>query len=385
MLALLAGAAAMADDRCARRSRRPAAGARHRQAPRAGGENRARRRTGLDRQATVARSTGDSDSRRGRWRAARALADSARGRTRAAAVRWGGASGDRRELARHRAHLAAACVFAALCVLLPSIAGAPGAIVDVLRRGVTAPPRDRRLRRVFVTAQIALAFVLLVSVTFLARGWMTLLRTPAGFDANGVMALAVSLPGARYATAAGSAPLRDASNSLQQRLGDRAAAMIDEAADDRDRGRLAVAERPGEPRGEAVIRFGEPRLFRGDAHPDGRGTSLRCHRIRIRAAACRSCRRSSRSGSSAGPAVGRRIWLGAGTQPAEIVGVTGEVKHGALDGPPTPTVYVPSLQVPRPRASSWYAASVRPATSSARCGTPSPGSILNCRSTQSDR
>ena len=75
----------------------------------------------------------------------------------------------------------AACVFAALCVLLPSVAGAPSGIVDVLRRGVTAPPRDRRLRRVFVTAQIALAFVLLVSVTFLARGWMTLLRYTGRF------------------------------------------------------------------------------------------------------------------------------------------------------------------------------------------------------------
>ena len=243
----------------------------------------------------------------------------------------------------------AACGFAALCVLLPSVAGAPSGIVDVLRRGITAPPRDRRLRRVFVTAQIALAFVLLVSVTFLARGWMTLLRTPAGFDANGVMALAVSLPGARYATADRVGTFyATLQNSLQQRLGDRAAAIIDELPTTGDRGRLAVAERPGEPRGEAVIRSASRDYFEVMRIPmaagrafDATDTASAPPRVVVSSLIAQRL-------FGAGPVIGRQIWLGAGTQPAEIVGVTGEVKHGALDGPPTPTVYLPSLQVPSP-------------------------------------
>ena len=243
----------------------------------------------------------------------------------------------------------AASACAALCVLLPSAVTARSGVVDVLRRGVTAPPRERRLRGVFVTAQIALAFVLLVSVTFLARGWMTLLRTPAGFDPDGVMVTSVSLPGARYPTAerVGTfyATLHD---SLRQRLGERAVAIIDELPVTGDRGRLAVAERPGEPRGEAVIRSASRDYFEV---------------MRISIAAGRSFDASDNAAApprvvvstliaqrlfGAGPAVGRHIWLGAGTQPAEIVGVAGEVKHGALDGPPTATVYLPSLQVPSP-------------------------------------
>ena len=242
----------------------------------------------------------------------------------------------------------AACAVAALCVLLPSVASARNGIVDVLRRGITAPPRDRRMRRVFVTAQIALAFVLLVSVTFLARGWMTLLRTPMGFEANGVISLAVSLPGARYATTERVGTFyATLQNSLRQRLGDRAAAIIDELPTTGDRGRLAVAERPGEPRGEAVIRSASRDYFEVMRIPIAAG---RAFDATDTASAPRRVVVSSLIAQRlfGAAAVGRQVWLGAGTQPAEIVGVTGEVKHGALDGPPTPTVYLPALQVPSP-------------------------------------
>jgi ABC-type antimicrobial peptide transport system permease subunit len=44
--------------------------------------------------------------------------------------------------------------------------------------------------------------------------------------------------------------------------------------------------------------------------------------------------------------IGRRISLTATTQAAEIVGVVGDVKHGALDDAMLPTVYVSALQAP---------------------------------------
>jgi predicted permease len=241
----------------------------------------------------------------------------------------------------------AASACAALCVLLPSAVSARSGVVDVLRRGVTAPPRDRRLRRVFVTAQIALAFVLLVSVTFLARGWMTLLRTPAGFDADGVMVTSVSLPGARYPTAERVATFyATLHDSLRQRLGDRAVAIIDELPVTGDRGRLAVAERPGEPRGEAVIRSASRDYFEVMRIPIAAGRSFDASDNAAAPPRVVVSTLIAQRLFGAGPAVGRHIWLGAGTQPAEIVGVAGEVKHGALDGPPTATVYLPSLQVP---------------------------------------
>ena len=163
------------------------------------------------------------------------------------------------------------------------------------------------------------------------------------------MALAVSLPGARYATAARVGTFyATLQNSLQQRLGDRAAAIIDELPTTGDRGRLAVAERPGEPRGEAVIRSASRDYFEVMRIPmaagrafDATDTASAPPRVVVSSLIAQRL-------FGAGPVVGRQIWLGAGAQPAEIVGVTGEVKHGALDGPPTPTVYLPSLQVPSP-------------------------------------
>ena len=48
------------------------------------------------------------------------------------------------------------------------------------------------------------------------------------------------------------------------------------------------------------------------------------------------------------PPVGRRVLLGAGAQPAEVIGVAGDVKHRALDEAVLPTVYLSALQVPSP-------------------------------------
>jgi hypothetical protein len=47
-------------------------------------------------------------------------------------------------------------------------------------------------------------------------------------------------------------------------------------------------------------------------------------------------------------ALGRRLRLGVGAEPVEIIGVVGDVKHRALDEALLPTVYVSALQSPSP-------------------------------------
>src|SRR5207249_3315397 len=58
---------------------------------------------------------------------------------------------------------------ASVCGSLTAVRAARWNMVDVLRRGTTPGLREVRLRRVFVTAEVALAFVLLVSMALLGR------------------------------------------------------------------------------------------------------------------------------------------------------------------------------------------------------------------------
>src|SRR4030095_2053828 len=82
-----------------------------------------------------------------------------------------------------------ACACAGVCGWLSSLAAVRWNVADVLRRGMTASAREHKLRRAFVTGEVALAFVLLVSMSLLGRTLFNLLEVNAGFDPRGVMAL----------------------------------------------------------------------------------------------------------------------------------------------------------------------------------------------------
>jgi hypothetical protein len=69
-------------------------------------------------------------------------------------------------------------------------------MATVLSRGVTPAPRELGLRRVFATGVIALACVLLVSLTLVGRSLRNVLNVNPGFDVVGAVAV---LPAARRA------------------------------------------------------------------------------------------------------------------------------------------------------------------------------------------
>ena len=82
---------------------------------------------------------------------------------------------------------AAAC--AGLCGLLPAFVASRANVVDVLSRGVTPAPRELGLRRVFAVGVIALACVLLVSLTLVGRSLRNVLNVNPGFEPRGVLTL----------------------------------------------------------------------------------------------------------------------------------------------------------------------------------------------------
>jgi putative ABC transport system permease protein len=252
---------------------------------------------------------------------------------------------------------ASACAWA--CALVPALMAARRSVLDVLRRGATPPPRELIVRRLFVTGEVALAFVLLACVTLLGGGLLRLLEANPGFDARGVLALQVSVPAATYSSERVVSFYSALQGALEERLGPRSTAIVNEIPLAGSVGRTLVRARPSDVGREAVVREAGPAYF--DV-------------MRIPIAAGRSF--ESRDNASAPPRivisaslverlfafeqpVGRHIWLGAGAQMAEIIGVVDDVKHRALDEAFLPTVYLSALQAPS-RSSIVVVRSARP-------------------------
>ena len=255
--------------------------------------------------------------------------------------------------------LAAAC--ACLCGLIPAVIGSRRNIVEILRRGGTAAPRERWLRRAFVTAVVSLAFVLIVSVTLLGRSLLMTLAIDPGFEPDGVLTAGIALPAARYPTVDHLVSFYSTLESeLSQRLGARAVAIVNELPLGNDRGRGLVSVRPTDPQREAVIRVASTSYF------DVMRISLVTGRAFERRDDASAPIRVVISESLAGAlfpresSVGRQIWLAARAQPAEVIGVVRDVKHRSLDDPVLPTLYL----------SAWQ--------------SPSRGSILVLRTTRAD-
>src|SRR5262245_54568755 len=123
--------------------------------------------------------------------------------------------------------LAGAC--ACICGSLAALSAARRNVVDVLRRRATPTARELGVRRAFVVGEVALACVLLVSMSLLGKSLFTLLEVDPGFDAGGVLAHQVSLPRATYR--AGEQAIGFYSmlqSALRDRLGPGVAAVVDE-------------------------------------------------------------------------------------------------------------------------------------------------------------
>ena len=241
--------------------------------------------------------------------------------------------------------LAAAC--ACVCGVIPAVVASRGNIVDILRRGATAAPRERWLRRGFVSAVVSIAFVLIVSVTLLGRSLLTTLAIDPGFEPDGVVSAGIALPVARYPTVEHVVSFYSTLESeLSQRFGARAVAIIDELPLGNDRGRGMVSVRQTDPAREAVIRVASTSYFDVMRIPLVAG---RTFERRDDATAPTRVVVSESLAAKLFPRespVGRQITLAGRERPAEVIGVVGDVKHRSLDDPILPTVYLSAWQSP---------------------------------------
>jgi putative ABC transport system permease protein len=94
---------------------------------------------------------------------------------------------------------AAALVTTAVFGLLPALQSSSLKMVDTLKQGGRGSTTARlRLRRVLVTAEIALALPLLVAAGMTALGTWRFINGPQGYEPKGVLAFKTALPEAAY-------------------------------------------------------------------------------------------------------------------------------------------------------------------------------------------
>jgi predicted permease len=252
---------------------------------------------------------------------------------------------------------ASACAWA--CAVVPAFMAARRSALDTLRRGATPPPRELMMRRVFVTGEVALAFVLLACVTLMGGSLLRLLSVNPGFDARGVLTLHVPVPAATYSADRTASFYSELHRALEQRLGPRATAIVNEVPLEGSVSLSLVRARPGDAGHEAVGREAGPAYFDVMRIPVVAGRSFEPRdnasappRVVISESLAERLFASE-------PPIGRQLSFGREAQMAEIIGVVGDVKHRTLDEAVLPTVYLSALQAPS-RSSIVVIRSARP-------------------------
>lgn len=241
---------------------------------------------------------------------------------------------------------AVAWLCALICGSWPALVFSRTSHAEALRNGYVGGAHELVWRRLLVTSQVALAFVLLIALGGVGRSLLRSLAADPGFVADGVMTMQVAVPAGKYP---GDERVEGFYTGLERRLVERLGpdvAMVDELPLTGDRGRSAIARIDAGASLNAVLRSASSRYFtvmgipvvsgRGFDTRDTMGASPRVVLSQSLAAAL----------FPAQSPLGHQVRIAATGQMAEVIGVVGDVTHRSLDDPPTPTVYVSSHQVP---------------------------------------
>jgi predicted permease len=249
--------------------------------------------------------------------------------------------------------LAATVASALLFGLTPGLRLARASVGDTLKesgRTVAGVP-NRRLQRLLVSVQVALAFLLVVAAGLLLRSFVSMINANPGFDAQGVITASIELPSARYDRSASTEFFRRASERVRALPGIEAVAFSSDlpwSGYDENTGFAIVGRRfPNEEGPEARYHF----LTAG--YTQATGTRLVAGRdltssdveeaplvVLLNESAAR------RYWSSPEAAVGARLNVRGAER--TVVGVIGDVKDMPWQTRAAPALYFPQPQVRSP-------------------------------------
>jgi predicted permease len=205
-----------------------------------------------------------------------------------------------------------------------------------------------RLRGLLVTSEVGISTVCLIAGGLLLHSFWNLLQVDAGFGADHVITLDVSLPIQRYSTpVARSAFIQTALEGIQRLPGVVAAGVSNKLPLTGEGGNAALRpERSIAAVGEAVlgdVRPVSPDYFRTMSIPSRQG-QLFTDIDRDKNVAVLSAVAAERLWPGEDP-IGKQFRFGPPTLPSlHVIGIVGDIRGVSLDRPPSPTVYVPYWQ-----------------------------------------
>ena len=237
--------------------------------------------------------------------------------------------------------------------VVPALQFSRGDLTGALAEGSTRSSdarRGARLRDALVTAEIAVAFVLLVGAALLTRSFLALSRVDVGLDTHNLLTFSVSLTGDRGAYQAQQVQFYE---DLQRRLealpgviAAGSAVTLPIGGDDFGTGYLVEGRpmpRPGyEPHGGYQVVM--PGFFHAMGIPLKRGRDVRLSDTRTSAPIALVNETLARQQWPGEDPVGRRVRFSTEEPWMTIVGVVGDIRHLGPSVPPRPEVYQPASQ-----------------------------------------
>lgn len=239
----------------------------------------------------------------------------------------------------------------------PSFATSHIELTRALGDGSRSSTGSGRLRSWLVSAEVALSLILLTGAGLLFQSMIRLQRVDPGIEASGLLTFRVSLPAARYRQIARRQQFfATALEQIDRLPGVRSASAVSYLPFDGDAAGtwVNIAGKPKARPGEellAIIRTVMPGYFRTMGIPLRRGrdfgaadnTQAAPYRFIVNEAfAKKYLANENPLGQSINALMDTKNPFG------EIVGVVGDVKEGALDQDPMPTVYYVYSHLPHP-------------------------------------
>ena len=217
-------------------------------------------------------------------------------------------------------------------------------------RGSTSGRARNVFRSLLVVSQVALSMILLIGAGLLVRNFMQLRRASPGFDARGLLTMHLSLPPARYSTGQQMVAFyRELVRQVSNLPGVQSAAISSAMPLN------VVRVSPALPEGQPVVPLTERPLFNVQQIGPGYLATMRApllagrefnqHDEQPPRIVMVNQTLAHRYWPKQNP-IGKRIIVGRWTEPAEVVGVVGDIHNTALASDTRAEIFVAFAQLP---------------------------------------